>query len=130
MLAWNVNGVRTHEEELYQLLKETRPDVMVLCEKRADVQPNFAIIWPGAVVEQVLPLKSKSAPTRGGVAVVVKPGRATSLLKRMEVNSNAGEGLIQAVKINVRDDVCLVGIYVSGRTKEADLATALLNMKG
>lgn len=34
------------------------------------------------------------------------------------------------MKIKVREYLCLVEMYDRSRTKEADLATALLNMKG
>lgn len=68
LLSWNVNGVQTDEMEIYHLTKETKPDMIILTETRADINRTFNIIWPWAKKFHVLPL---GWPVRAGTAITV-----------------------------------------------------------
>lgn len=83
LISWNINGIRTHEKELYHLKEVIRPDVVVLTETRADAYHTMRHIWPGSKVFQVLP---QGRPARVGTAVIFKPGAAA--LPKQKINSH------------------------------------------
>lgn len=52
ILKWNLNGVKTYEYELLQLIRKKDPDIVVLTETRGDASRTIEKIWPGARTEQ------------------------------------------------------------------------------
>lgn len=73
MLAWNINGVQTHERELSRLLMKFRPDIIVFSETRGDAEHTTRRVWPGEKVDQVLQIRNNGITTRAGVAVITTP---------------------------------------------------------
>lgn len=50
LLTWNINAVRMHENELFDLIDSNKQDVTILNETRAYVEPRMARNWAGARV--------------------------------------------------------------------------------
>lgn len=74
LLAWNVNGIRSNERELFHLITELKTDLITLCETRADAKPTLDKIWPWSKVLEVFPVTSPTAIRRAGLAMVGRPG--------------------------------------------------------
>lgn len=116
ILAWNLNGVRTHEVELFNLLASLKPDIVKLCETRADMRPTFRRIWPGEEIEQILAVAKNSSLTRAGTAVIVEPMGEASLEKRKPIQSNSNNEMIQTVKVRLEKDTSTADMYAGPRT--------------
>lgn len=104
--------------------------MIILNETRADVGPTMRKIWPGAKLQQILPVLSNGAPTRACTAVILKPGIISSLQERISLVSDDKNELIQAVKIKLDHKTCLVGMYVGPHTSGLKLERILTKMVG
>lgn len=125
ILTWNINGVRTHEKELYHLILKTKPDMIVLNETRAPVDSTFAKISPGAIIEQIPPVTGCGAPNRAGTAVIAKPGSVVCLEKRLSVMSPNKRELVQAIRVGIGPGQSLVGMYAGPLTSARTLDKSL-----
>lgn len=99
--------MRTHERELFHLIRSIRPDVVVLSETRADVRPSLEHVWQGAKIEQALPLGS---PARAGTAVIVIPGHDMRTLGSCKRTGERGKGLTKLARIQINEDTKMTGM--------------------
>lgn len=93
-LVRNINKVRTHEKELYFILKSQKPDVIILNKTRADVIIAINNIWPGSRVEKTLPIRKSGSATRAGTAVIVQAGTEFLLQEKIYILSEDKAELI------------------------------------
>lgn len=115
-LSWNLNWVTTYEIELLNILRAHKPDVIVLCDTRADARPTFSRIWPGAKVEQILPISQGNSTAIASMAVVIKPVGEMILRKRIVFLSVNRNELVQAIKERLEQNTSVAGIYAGPQT--------------
>lgn len=128
ILSWNIDGVRTHDKELFHLLSTHRLDIAVLCETRADTRPKVAKIWPGTRVEQILPTVQRCSPASAGTAMIIKQVGEALLLKIIAIFEEDNNGLTQAIKVKVDQNIGMVGIYVGPQTSGKKMGDVISNM--
>lgn len=73
-------------------------------------------MWPGAKVDQILPVRNGGRTTRAGVAVITRPGRATLLVKRTEIAEIDNKGLSQKVLVRINKTLYVAGLYRGPQT--------------
>lgn len=100
--------------ELYKLIKQHSPDVVILTETRSLAGSTMKKIWPGCKVEEIPPFRCGMTGTpRSGVAVGVREGIKCSLEKKVELVEKDGKDLAQVVRVRISETIAVVGLYVS-----------------
>lgn len=57
-----MNGIITHEKELFRMLRNLKPDLAILTETRADARQTLRRIWPRSKTEQMHPIIGIGGP--------------------------------------------------------------------
>lgn len=107
------------------MLKQTQPDVVVLCETRADAQESLSRMWPGSKTEQIVQRKANGGTTRAGVSVTVRQGLEATIGQIYEEESQDRKELVQVVKVRVNGNKSVVGTYISPMVNGGRLETTL-----
>lgn len=111
--------------QLHKLISKLSQDVVVLTEIRADALTNLSKIWPGLQCFQVLAQRGTTAPTRRGVAIVLRARLKGSLISRTERTTWNKNDVIQTIKVRLERNVIVIGTYASTQTSGAALTEAL-----
>lgn len=86
---------------LFKMIKQLKPDIMVLKKTRADAISTFRKIWQGARCIQIFTIRDSADPKRAGVAIILRPGLESSLVGITNTNCSNKNELIQTVKVRL-----------------------------
>lgn len=101
------------------------PDVIVLTEIKADAGTTVSKNLRGSQCFQILSQRGTTAPSRTGVAILLRTGLNGSMICRNERTTENKNDPIQTVKVRLARNVVLIGIYASPQISGKALTEAL-----
>lgn len=103
--------VRTHEIELFNLLRKQKPNVLVICETKADTRKTFSSILSGDKMEQIITITKCNSPFREGKTVVMNPGGKKTLQKITCMLSENRNDQVKQIEVRMDQNTSVAGIY-------------------